>query len=759
VLDQSAAVAEGAADPTRPARRPGLAHVPALDGLRGSAVAAVLLFHAGYLTGGWLGVDLFFVLSGYLITSLLLFEHRDNGRIDLPAFWGRRARRLLPALVLVLVAVAIYAKVEVAPIDLGRVRTDGIAALFFSANWHEIWTGTSYWDRTLAPSLLAHTWSLAVEEQLYLLWPLLLTVVFSRRRRRSPDAVAQVALAVAAASAAAALVLHAMGASNERIYFGTDTRAVAVALGAFVAGWRRRKGGVSDDAARTLELGAIVAAVALAAMWWRLDGSASITYSGGLLLASALGAVVVAAASDARSTRLAAALSLAPLRWLGLISYGLYLWHWPIYAALSPRHTGMHGPVLLALRLAVTLAAACASWFLVERPIRTKQPSGWWVGTRGTVSGLAAAAIVVVALVAATTGAVHYSTKDLATGIVRSDGAGSGAPKVLVVGDSVSASLASPAVKDPKAFGLDVIRSSVNGCQAVWDGVHRARGTEGNVNTPDACPPDLRQLVTTEKPAAVVVDYGGWTDADFELDGSWRDACSPAYQAALHTRFAAVLADVHSSGAPVVVMGAARSTNTFREDDNWKHTLCTNEVMKQEAAKVEGVKYLDLDAWLCPGGHCREREDGVYLRSDGVHFQGPGGVVISHWVFDQVAKLTGLQVTKAGAAPKDPYLTRVCHSFVLLQDVSDPKRNDGLKAPNVVPDVKAALDGFGADTVSHLAPDAAKDIGPMGTPGVRSDLLSLIARAQRGEKVTGNDLGASTSAIIATGFARLRQIC
>ena len=146
----------------------GFAHVPALDGLRGAAVAAVLAYHAGRLTGGYLGVDLFFVLSGYLITSLLLAEHARTGTIALSAFWGRRLRRLLPAFLFLLGGVALYARYVARPVDLGNIRADGLAALAYVANWHTIFRGSNYWDISLAPSPLQHVWSLAIEEQFYL---------------------------------------------------------------------------------------------------------------------------------------------------------------------------------------------------------------------------------------------------------------------------------------------------------------------------------------------------------------------------------------------------------------------------------------------------------------------------------------------------------------------------------------------------------------------------------------------------------------
>src|SRR5262245_31240578 len=161
-----------------PPRRVGIPHLPALDGLRGLAVIGVLLFHDNQrLKGGYLGVDLFFVLSGYLITSLLLAEFSATARIDLKAFWVRRARRLFPALLALLLAVSLYAKVLAAPNELVRIRGDGIATIAYVANWRAIYAGHSYWAMFAAPSPLEHTWSLAIEEQFYVLWPLLTFLV------------------------------------------------------------------------------------------------------------------------------------------------------------------------------------------------------------------------------------------------------------------------------------------------------------------------------------------------------------------------------------------------------------------------------------------------------------------------------------------------------------------------------------------------------------------------------------------------------
>ena len=207
--------------------------IEALDGLRGLAVTAVIVNHLrpNALPGGWLGVDVFFVLSGFLITSLLLAEHRATGRVDLRHFYSRRARRLLPALFLLLVVLAIVARIAPDAAGFQGLRGDGLSALGYVANWHFVLAGTSYFG-AFAPSPLRHLWSLSVEEQFYLLWPLALVVVL---RRHGARAVGIVAFGLALASAVAMALAYGNGAHISRAYFGTDTHAHGVLLGCVLA--------------------------------------------------------------------------------------------------------------------------------------------------------------------------------------------------------------------------------------------------------------------------------------------------------------------------------------------------------------------------------------------------------------------------------------------------------------------------------------------------------------------------------------------
>ncbi|HET9601043.1 MAG TPA: acyltransferase family protein [Acidimicrobiales bacterium] len=345
-----------------------LAYQPPIDGLRGLAVLAVLLFHAGHLDGGFLGVDLFFTVSGYLITSLLLAEHARSGRIGLGRFWGRRARRLLPALFVLIAAVLLFYAEWGAPGEDEQLRGPGLAGLFYVANWYTVVEG-GYWDLFSAPSPLEHLWSLAIEEQFYLLWPFVVVLVLGRLRGN-----ARTLGFVAAGAAAVSAVLMAWFASTdvERAYLGTDSRIGSILIGAVVAvALRHQDRRAPTPGSRALPILAGLAAAGLLAMWVTADGTAgSLLYRGGFTVHALLVAVVITAVTRRPTTAMARGLSWRPIVAVGLVSYGLYLWHWPVFVWLTPDRTGLVGWALTAVRFAVSFALAIASYHLIERPIR-----------------------------------------------------------------------------------------------------------------------------------------------------------------------------------------------------------------------------------------------------------------------------------------------------------------------------------------------------------------------------------------------------
>lgn len=373
-------------------------YLPALDGLRALAVTGVVAYHLGlgWASGGYLGVDLFFVLSGFLITSLLVEEWAASGTIRLGRFWGHRARRLLPALLLMLVAVCLFTSLTSRnlPVDFSQLRGDALATLGYFANWHLIAAHESYFDRFTLPSPLRHTWSLAIEEQFYLVWPLVIVALMrvTRRRRTSRgerllaagDAGTEAAgwrrpgLALTAGGAVlsglwmAYLSLH--GASVNRMYYGTDTRAFDLLAGATLAMLAAARPQPRAGARRALALASPLAVVVLG-VCWVTSGTTSgdprtWMFEGGFFACAVAAAVLIADVRQAVPGPLAQVLSFRPLGFLGRISYGVYLWHWPVIVELTTARTSLTGLELDAARVGATLVLATASYYAVERPIR-----------------------------------------------------------------------------------------------------------------------------------------------------------------------------------------------------------------------------------------------------------------------------------------------------------------------------------------------------------------------------------------------------
>ena len=441
-------------DLTGSSERPTLVYQPGLDGLRGLAVAGVLFFHGGFswAAGGYLGVSTFFTLSGFLITSLLLREREATGGISLKAFWGRRFRRLMPASLVALAGIVLYGLFVAEQAQLNDLRGDVLAALAYVANWRFIFQDQSYADLFTSPSPVQHFWSLAIEEQFYFVFPALATLVLvvAGGGRR----VFMVVLGVGAvASTLAMALLHEPGLATTRVYYGTGTRAVELLVGALlatvIAGYPLRLRALGRH------LVTVVGGVTLiVVLWWwsSVDQSSPWLYEGGLTIYAMLSLLLIVAATTPGPVR--RLLSVEPLRQLGRISYGVYLYHWPIFLWLSPERTGLSIGPLFVLRVAVTLAVALVSFRFIEQPVRKgSMVTDWrrWVAPPIAVAGIALAAFVVTAVVpdrggvavalenpteAQEPAAVAASAGDTTTGA--GGGATAGVERALLVGDSVT---------------------------------------------------------------------------------------------------------------------------------------------------------------------------------------------------------------------------------------------------------------------------------------------------------------------------------
>jgi len=671
---------------TPPAVTTGHREVQALDGVRALAVLAVLADHAGVpgLPGGFIGVDVFFVLSGFLITSLLLDEQRRTGRVDLAAFWARRARRLLPAAAVMVLTVGVCQQLF-APDSTAGLRGDALAALGWVANWRFAYQGTDYFSQGGTASPLQHTWSLGVEEQYYLIWPLILlavTVLIARRsgragvhRRAAADgqrrALAVVAGTLAAVSALEAVVL-AGHASLGRVYFATDTRAQALLIGALAAcvfarywpsGHRSRpqwtpRGRVIIGAV------SITGLAVLAVIAHRATGSTAEFHHGLLTAVAFAAAAVIVGVTLYQDGMLARALTVRPLVVLGRISYGVYLWHWPVFLALDGARTGLSGLPLLILRCLITLAAASASWVLIEVPINRWRP----VPVRllpAAAATVALACALVFLVVPTDRAAVPLAASDLppAADLGPSPGAApeaaqpgpSPAPApaptdpnrpltVDVFGDSIAWTLMR---YRPVTPGVRFIDHTVLGCGITRGGPYRYFGQIAP--QPPGCdnwPTTWGQQVAADKPDEVLLLVGRWETMDRLHDGQWMHLGDPAYDSYLSTELDTAVGLLGAGGARVVAATepynrrGEQPDGSLYPEDQPDRVARWNTLLRQAAARHPGTAILDLNTKLGPDNTYTATVAGITVRSDGVHLTPAGVNWLSPWL------ITALQADK-----------------------------------------------------------------------------------------------------------------
>ncbi|MFM7061529.1 MAG: acyltransferase family protein [Actinomycetes bacterium] len=638
-----------------PAAAPTARHIRALDGVRGAAVIAVLLFHGGMLRGGYLGVDLFFVLSGFLITSLLLAEGTSTGRIALGPFWARRARRLLPALFLMLAVVAIYAAFIAEPNELARIRGDFLATLGYVANWRFVLGGFDYWTLFTSPSPLAHTWSLAIEEQFYVFWPLIvvgLGLLVGRRAGEWARTVLVVCGVLVAASAALALWFWFTSEATVRIYYGTDTRAAAILMGAALAAWLIWRGPVRRDGARlALEATAVVALAVLAVCWWRLEGQG--LYAGGLLLCGVCATAVIAAAAHPNPGPVARAFSWRPLVGAGLVSYGLYLWHWPVYVLLDPRRTGLDGWPLLALRISVTTAIALASYHLVEQPIRQRR---WSTGTLRWLTPVSAAVLVALAFGSTMRAAPDRRIARVDASSARAAAARAaqreGTTRLMVVGNSIGWFLGDEGFKPRDAeAATTTLNAAFPACH--FPTVDLERGAElGAGHAAVDCTVHWDRAVREFRPDTVLFLLGDAGSIAGNRGAGWFTPCDPTYRRWTRDGLEEARATLTGTGARLVVTTAPISLSSYAVGAI-DQSECQNATIRRYAAADPGVGLVDLERFICRRGptRCLTRMDGVLLRPDGLHYRDESARLVARWLTRELGRIGALgPIEPAGAS-------------------------------------------------------------------------------------------------------------
>lgn len=625
----------------RPVRRDG--YRPALDGVRAVAVLAVFAYHLGWLPGGFLGVDVFFVLSGYLITSLLLREFASRGTISLTDFWSRRVRRLLPAVLLLVIACLLEVTVIQSELAVrGTRRLDVLSTLLYYANWHFIASAQSYFDTYAGVSPLRHMWSLAIEEQFYVVWPLLTLVALKVLRSR------RVLLSLIGAGALASVVAMALlyrPADPSRAYFGTDARAHVLLVGAALAVLlERRPAFVQGERAAAVARRAGPAAAVLVAVALALLGdTASFYYRGGSLLFAALVAVVLWSLEAVPVSLLGRGASVAPARWTGKISYSLYLWHWPLILWVGS-FIDVSAPLQKAIVIGGTFTLAAMSYVIVESPIRRGRAP--WL--RASKLRLALVAPIVLAVVvgatfrATATSSADRSERPCPPGSPSLDGyrwcmrvrdPAPAAPLVVTAGDSTSRALDPGMEVVARRRGWSYIQAGQNGCSVLPLAILRQ---------PSSCmrtmPALISRLEREFHPDVWLVSDVFALSPFRAADGTIVGAGDPRRVRLVEHALRSTLRLMTAGHAHVVLLstpptaapghcGARTSgrvcgavTYTVRNPQIEQMAAIERRVAAEQPGRVTFLSVTDL---LCPQeGHCPALVGGATARYDGVHFTG-----------------------------------------------------------------------------------------------------------------------------------------
>ncbi|MCB0960996.1 MAG: acyltransferase family protein [Acidimicrobiales bacterium] len=618
-------------------RRPRIPHAPGLDGLRGLAVAAVVVFHAapaGWLPGGFLGVSLFFTLSGYLITSLVLVEVRHDRRVGMAAFWARRIRRLVPALVVTTLGVVVASKLT----ELGGdLRADLVGGLTYSANWVQIARDQSYAELFAAPSPLTHLWSLAIEEQFYVVLP----IVAALLAWRAPWLVRN-RLAIGAALVVVVGVAFCQIVDDADLaYYATISRAPEIAIGMLLA-CRTRAGA---GRAPRWQTGAAVVALAITVAAWRLAHVTDGWIVGGGLAAFAVASAVLVRVA-ARPGPFARALSFAPLRWLGLISYGLYLYHWPVVVLLDLPRVDWAPVPLFGARVAASVAVAVVSYRLIEQPLRRGRP----LVPHGAVigAGLAALAVCLVIVLVAVPPAADAPEAVDAAAVVSStptEAAGTvGPPTVVLLGDSLPAFMLRDGAMSLDPDEITLVNGTLPACDGAA-GTPPARSRTGDlVPVPEACtgwPSQYPQYFGAQADLAILM-VGGHAVLDRQLDGAFHGPCEAVAADFYRNDIEERLRWLQERADAVVLALPAwgdRMSIWINPPDHLDRMDCVRQTLS-EAAEATGTPTIDFGRYLCPDG--RDRCRPVRTR-DGVHLDENAAPTALKWVLANAMAEGGIE--------------------------------------------------------------------------------------------------------------------
>jgi peptidoglycan/LPS O-acetylase OafA/YrhL/lysophospholipase L1-like esterase len=706
---------------------PKLRHFRGLNGIRALSVLAIIAFHSdlSWIPGGYYGVDAFFVLSGFLITALLLAEWGTSGRLGLRRFWGRRARRLLPALFLLVAVVGVVMATMPAVFSTPDAFQSAFWTVFYGSNWYLVHAGVPYFSLSSQPSPWTHTWSLAIEEQFYLLWPIVLLVVLGlgtrrgnarpsrlnrARFRRRPAPIDRgrserrrlhllFLLACVGVLASAALMAYlAPHGYDARAYYGTDTRAQALLVGAAIAVgialWDRE---VWGPRSMRLASGLAIAGVAgTAAIWATTAETSTFAFRGGFLAASlAAGGVVLGCVVAPRSL-VVRLLELPPLPQLGRLSYGMYLWYWPILLVTSGRRLNWGPYELFVLRAVLTVAVAALSYELVEKPLRYGTLRRWRMAAVAPFGAAAALAAVFVstlvpvgtsalqgaqlhapvagrtAAAAATVppGSNRLLVVESATAKTSRSRTAAGSPttssptpaphtstskpvKVLLVGDSLAGSLGVGLALEARQYGVQLVNEGSPSCSVSMQGEIQVLWYEVPPDPPcdvagnaDSLLTTWRQWIDAYNPDVVVYLARGET-FNQQFDGAWQNLGETAFDGYVSSRFNSAANVLGSRGAAVMFLtvpyfdSGVSGAGTPWPENNPSRVGLDNAIMRSVAEAAGGnVLVFDLNTLVSPSGQYSPAVGSVNVRcGDGVHFSQSGGIFVGMELAPELAAL------------------------------------------------------------------------------------------------------------------------
>lgn len=652
---------------------------PALEGLRGFALLGMILFHSQFewARGGFLPIATFFSLSGYLITSLFLSEWERSGRLDLVAFWARRFRRLMPAALLTLVIMAIFARFIASAAQRTALAEDVFWSLFYVANWHFYISNTAYTELFSAPSPLQHFWSLAIEEQFYFLFPLVAAGALLLGRG-SHRVLAAVLLGLSGISVVIGVLLIGQGAPIDRVYYGSDTRAAELLLGGALAVWTFGRPAFSGSARLLVQVVGLVCLVLMVWTWSVVDLNSVWLYQGGFALYTILSLGVILASVQPEGP-LRTFLANRFLRWTGRVSYAAYLFHWPIFLLLNEQRTGLAEPALLLLRVSITFALAECSYRFLESPIR----SGKWLRGARPYFATGFALVLVVSLSRSAIAVPRFADggydpsphvaeivpmfermKQLPPVKAPESSARSGSPRVAVFGDSTGAALTIGLSHWLERTGLGQPRIGVSelGCGLLRQGDYRYQGKV--LPRPAHCQPRgaaWEANILTQDPDVAVVSFGPWEVCDrrFVDGGSWMHLGDPAVDDAVRAELLEAVDLLAARGALVVWLthpaidvrdpetGAA-PVKAYPESDVARMIRFNELVRELEVLRPGKVVVLDVATYLrdSSGG-----ELDPLFRPDGTHLDAEGSLRLANdFVGPEVIRLYERERGRAAAS-------------------------------------------------------------------------------------------------------------